>query len=137
MASSSHHKYSRIEYYRQEIHYTFKEFHLLLVMQMQNLYLYTEKLSSDLCDFTFDNPHDTAFFALISLYHKHVEPLNPELYAYCTVANFNTQPSPKIFVSNFSKKLSPLSFEYEDIIFRNRKFWWYSYMFVHVVKQRG
>ncbi|CAF2974662.1 unnamed protein product [Rotaria sp. Silwood2] len=52
--------------------------------------------SSDLCDFAF-------------------EPLNPEWYGYCTIANINTQPSRKIIASNLSKKLSRLSFEYEDI----------------------
>ncbi|CAF2672158.1 unnamed protein product [Rotaria sp. Silwood2] len=71
--------------------------------------------SSDLCDFAFGNPRDMALPALISSYHKYVEPLNPEWYAYCTIANVNTQPSRKIIASNLSKKLSRLSFEYEDI----------------------
>ncbi|CAF3099918.1 unnamed protein product [Rotaria sp. Silwood2] len=71
--------------------------------------------SSDLCDFTFGNPHDLALPAFLSSYHKYVDPLNPSWYAYCTTANFNTEPSRKCIALNLSKTLSPLSVEYEDI----------------------
>ncbi|CAF1162003.1 unnamed protein product, partial [Didymodactylos carnosus] len=71
--------------------------------------------SSGLCDFVYGNPRDTALPAFLSSYHKYVEPLNTDWYAYCNTTNFNSQPSRKIIASNLSKKLSPLSFEYEDI----------------------
>ncbi|CAF0839475.1 unnamed protein product, partial [Didymodactylos carnosus] len=48
---------------------------------------------SNLCDFTFGNPCDMALPAFLSSYHKYVEPLNTDWYAYCNVTNFNSQPS--------------------------------------------
>jgi len=87
----------------------------------QNEYLKAKRtstegtLSSDLCDFTFGNPHEMALPTFLSSYHKYVEPLNNDWYAYCTGSNPNTHPSRKIIASKLSKKLAPLSFEYEDV----------------------
>ncbi|CAF2804916.1 unnamed protein product [Rotaria sp. Silwood2] len=75
----------------------------------------TASSSSDLGDFTFGNPRDMALPALLASYHKYVEPLNPAWYAYCSTTNINAHPSRTIIASNLSNKLSPLSFEYEDI----------------------
>ena len=71
--------------------------------------------SSDLCNFTFGNPCDMALPAFLSSYHKYVEPLNTDWYAYCNIGNTNVQPSRKVIALNLSKTLSPLSFEHEDI----------------------
>jgi hypothetical protein len=75
-----------------------------------------EATPSVLCDFTFGDPRDMALPAFLSSYHKYVEPLNTEWYAYCNVRSFNAQPSRKMIALNLSKKFSPLSFECEAMI---------------------
>lgn len=71
--------------------------------------------SHDVCDFVYGNPREMPLPELLSAYHKYVEPMNTNWYAYCNAANPNTRPSREIIAQNLSQRFSPLSFDAEDI----------------------
>ena len=83
---------------------------------MKSLTTHKQGLSSgDLCDFVYGNPREMALPQLLSTYHKYVEPLNIDWYAYCNAANNNTRPSRDIVALNLSKRFAPIVFDSEDV----------------------